>query len=109
MHGVRPFADTDGENGLHAGVPGAGEQRVAVFGVARAVEMGVGVDHYLKPLILLQPCADLDVFEKTGEDRLAGLPSEAATIMPFDSRPRSLRGARLATMTTLRPTSDSGV
>ncbi len=39
-----------------------------------------------------------------------GLPSprEAATIMPFDSRPRSLRGCRLATITTLRPTSDSG-
>src|SRR6266852_5148941 len=38
-----------------------------------------------------------------------GLPpsSEAATIMPFDSTPRSLRGARLATMTTFRPTSGS--
>src|ERR1035438_2394156 len=34
---------------------------------------------------------------------------EAATIMPLDSRPRSLRGARLATMTTLRPIRDSGV
>ena len=34
--------------------------------------------------------------------------SDAATIMPFDSRPRSLRGARFATITTLRPTSVSG-
>src|SRR5579864_8240927 len=34
--------------------------------------------------------------------------SDAATIMPFDSRPRSLRGARLATITTLRPTRGSG-
>ena len=34
--------------------------------------------------------------------------SDAATIMPFDSSPRSLRGARLATITTLRPTSVSG-
>lgn len=32
----------------------------------------------------------------------------AATTMPFDSRPRSLRGARLATSTILRPMSDSG-
>src|SRR5882757_6859507 len=39
-----------------------------------------------------------------------GLPpsSDAATIIPFDSSPRSLRGARLATITTLRPTSGSG-
>src|ERR1022692_4409774 len=33
---------------------------------------------------------------------------EAATIMPLDSSPRSLRGARLATITTLRPISVSG-
>src|SRR6266446_3505926 len=33
----------------------------------------------------------------------------AATIMPCDSRPRSLRGCRLATMTTLRPTISSGL
>jgi hypothetical protein len=40
-----------------------------------------------------------------------GLPpsSDAATIMPFDSMPRSLRGWRLATMTTLRPTIWSGL
>ena len=35
-------------------------------------------------------------------------PSDAATIMPCDSSPRSLRGARLATITTLRPMSFSG-
>jgi len=34
--------------------------------------------------------------------------SEAASNMPFDSRPRILRGARLATMTILRPMSFSG-
>ena len=52
VHGVRSIADADGENGSHAGVPGAGEQRVAVLVVARAVEMGVGVDHYLKALAI---------------------------------------------------------
>ena len=36
-------------------------------------------------------------------------PNEAATIMPCDSSPRSLRGCRLATMTTLRPISFSGI
>ncbi len=34
--------------------------------------------------------------------------SEAASNMPFDSRPRILRGARLATITILRPMSFSG-
>ncbi len=39
-----------------------------------------------------------------------GLPSavDAARSIPFDSTPRSLRGARLATTTILRPTSSSG-
>ena len=48
----------------------------------------------------------------TSSKKLAstGLPpsSEAATIIPFDSNPRSLRGARLATITTFRPTRVSG-
>ena len=33
---------------------------------------------------------------------------DAATIIPFDSRPRSFLGSRLATMTTFLPTSVSG-
>ena len=35
-------------------------------------------------------------------------PTEAATIMPLDSTPRSLRGARFTTTATLRPMRDSG-
>ena len=35
-------------------------------------------------------------------------PAEAATIMPLDSTPRSLRGARLMTTATLRPINFSG-
>src|SRR6266513_46179 len=39
-----------------------------------------------------------------------GSPSiDAASTMPFDSIPISFAGCRLATMTTLRPTSSSGV
>src|SRR5882724_329683 len=45
---------------------------------------------------------------KPASTGLPSSPTEAATIMPFDSSPRSLRGCRLATMTTLRPMSDSG-
>lgn len=47
----------------------------------------------------------------SGTETSTGLPFspyEAATIIPFDSRPRSLRGCRLATMTTLRPGSVAG-
>src|SRR2546421_11999897 len=39
---------------------------------------------------------------------LPSSPTDAATIMPLDSSPRSLRGWRLATITTLRPISVSG-
>src|SRR6266852_6281653 len=35
-------------------------------------------------------------------------PTEAATIMPLDSTPRSLRGARFTTTATLRPINFSG-
>jgi hypothetical protein len=35
-------------------------------------------------------------------------PTEAAMIMPLDSTPRSLRGARLTTTATLRPMRDPG-
>ena len=44
VDGVRPFADTDGEDGAHAGIPGTGKERVAVLVVAGGIEMGVGVD-----------------------------------------------------------------
>ena len=48
MHGVGAFADADGEDGADSGGPGAVEEGFAVFGVAGAVEMGVGVyEHWL--------------------------------------------------------------
>src|SRR5450432_807741 len=45
---------------------------------------------------------------KLASTGLPSSPKDAATIMPLDSSPRSLRGARLATITTLRPISFSG-
>src|SRR5579875_2449403 len=45
MHGVRALADADGKNLAHARGPGAVQQGITVLVVARAVEMGVGVDH----------------------------------------------------------------
>ena len=38
----------------------------------------------------------------------SSLPTDAATIMPFDSMPRNLRGMRLAMMTTFLPSKSSG-
>jgi len=45
---------------------------------------------------------------KAARTGLPSGPTLAATIIPLDSTPRSLRGARFTTTTTLRPTSDSG-
>jgi hypothetical protein len=55
----------------------------------------------------LQARSDRDVFVEAGQHRLAAF-TDAATIMPFDSMPRSLRGCRLATITTLRPIRSAG-
>ena len=44
VHLGRPFADADGEHRAHAGLQGAAEHGLAVVGVARAVEVGVGID-----------------------------------------------------------------
>ncbi len=54
MHGVGAFADADREDGTDPGGPGAVEQGFAVFGVAGAVEMGVGVYEHLRLLLRYQ-------------------------------------------------------
>src|SRR6185295_17626240 len=79
-----------------------------------AVDCGlpVGIE-----LGIIQVTVTIDHFRRaptgTSSRKLArtGLPpsSDAATIIPCDSRPRSLRGARFATITTLRPTRASGL
>ena len=59
----------------------------------------------------LQTCARQPFGTLSGTVTNTGLPSgstAAATIMPFDSRPRSLRGAKLATITTFLPGKSSG-
>jgi hypothetical protein len=106
VHGVGAVADADGEDGFDSGGVGTLEHRLAVAVVAVAVEVSVGVDEHGAASYLRRAPSS------TSSRKLArtGLPPsrDAARSMPLDSRPRILRGARLATMTTLRPMRDSG-
>src|SRR6266404_9553010 len=98
--------------------------------VAIAFEVGVGVDEHGRWSLVVSRSRDrvgTGASRVQAEDRQryfnlvptgtssrklasTGLPpsGDAATIMPFDSSPRSFRGARLATTTTFRPINDSG-
>ena len=110
---VRAGSAAYGQQGLHACFARSCEHCVAVFVKLRKLEVRVGIDNFH----LGDPgYRQLRYFRRapTGTSSVkvqsTGLPSgvEAATIIPLDSTPRSLRGARFATITTLRPTSSSG-
>src|SRR5436190_23142809 len=68
-----------------------------------AVNMTVGIDedHFNRAPILTSS-------RNVAMAGVSSSVSEAAQIMPWDSRPRILRGFRFATTTTLRPISFSG-
>ena len=101
----RPVAGADRHHMLDARGESALDHGLAVVVELFAVQMTVRVDHRHD---LLQPRAGRHVFEEAASTGMS--PSrDAATIMPCDSMPRSLRGARLATITTFRPTSSSGL
>src|SRR6266851_10021822 len=99
----RSVASADGHHVLDSGGEGALDHGFAVGIELLTVQMTMGVDqrHLSRAPI------------GTSSRKLASTgisPSrEAATIIPCDSTPRSLRGARFATITTLRPTSSSGL
>src|SRR5690242_20351051 len=97
----RTVACADDQHAFDAGSQGAVDDSFAVGIELRVIQVAVTIDHFRRA-----PTG-------TSSRKLAstGLPpsSEAATIIPCDSRPRSLRGARLATITTLRPTRASGL
>ena len=99
----RAVAGADGENARDSGCGGALENGVEVVGEALVVEMAVRIDEH-------RYFRRAPTGTSSRKPARMGLPpsSDAATIMPFDSMPRSLRGCRLATMTTLRPTIFSG-
>src|SRR5262249_35483739 len=86
---------------LDSGSQGPIDNSVPVGVKLGVVEMAMRVDHLRRAPI------------GTSSRKLAstGLPPscDSATMMPCDSRPRNLRGARLATITTLRPTRASGL
>src|SRR5450631_734751 len=110
VHGVGAIADSDRQNRLYTRLPGAVEHRFAVVVVAAAVEMCVRINQQKLPLPTYFSRAPISTSSRNpASTGVPWSPSEAATIMPFDSSPRILRGSRLATMTTLRPISDSGV
>ena len=128
------IAVADGDHGLYASLSCAGDHLFAVGGKLLAIEMCVRVNEhsYLflwgqsPPAVPVEQgsncfdfldsdeCCSYFNFAPTGTSSKkpanTGLPpsSDAATIIPFDSRPRNLRGARFATITTLRPISVSG-
>ena len=96
----RTLAGADRHHVLDARFERPLDHRVAIGIELRAVEMTVGVDHFNRA----------PTGTSSRKPASTGLPpsSDAATIMPFDSMPRSLRGCRLATITTLRPIICSG-
>ena len=97
----RAVAGPDGEDQADARRLGALENLRAVVVKCRVIEVAVRVGDHLK---------EAPVGTSSRNPARTGLPPSrlAATIIPFDSTPRILRGLRFATMTTLRPIRDSG-
>ena len=92
----RTVAGADGQHALHAGRARAFDGLVAVGVELAIVQVDVGID---QPHFRRAPTG-----MSSWNPASTGLPpsTEAATIMPFDSMPFSLRGCKLATITTLR-------
>src|SRR2546427_11285180 len=121
----RPRAAADGDNAINASFAGLRNHLLTVRVELFHFEVSVGIyenqsavlshQQLAKPTRQRQPSAVVYfnlVPTGTSSRKLAstGFPpsGEAATIIPFDSSPRSFRGARFTTMTTLRPISVSG-
>ena len=98
----RTVAGADGHHAFHAGGAGALDSLLAVGVELGVVQVDVGIH---QPHFRRAPTGI-----SSWKPASTGLPSftEAATIMPFDSMPFSLRGCRLATITTLRSIRSAG-
>src|ERR1700682_2291469 len=94
----RTAAGSDGQHSLHARIKSPRDGVLAVGVELLTVQMAMRIDkrHYFRR-------APIGISSRTPAS--TGFPpsSDAATIIPFDVRPRSLRGCRFATITTLRP------
>ena len=110
--GARPIAIADGQHGGHAGRFRArkdvGTVAVEALVLGMAVRVGVHDDGSVETDCYFSRAQSGTSSRNPASTGTPSSPSEAATIMPCDSSPRSLRGARLATITTLRPMSFSG-
>src|SRR5213593_2960271 len=115
-HFVRTTAVADREDFANAGVPRPPEDSFAVVVEAGIVEVRVRVNQHMKSY----PLADGEGNHfrrapfstsswKPASTGRSSVPIEAATIMPFDSRPRNFLGWRFATITTFLPISDAGL
>src|SRR5947209_3583331 len=98
----RSVACSDGEHALHTGGARPLDHLLAIFVELGIVQMAVGVDQ----LHFSRAPTGMSSWKPAN----TGFPSatDAATIIPFDSMPFSLRGCRLATITTFRWISASG-
>src|SRR5205085_12396515 len=96
------FAGADGQHPFDSGCASALDGGLTIVVELLIVEMAMRIDqlHFNR--------APTGMSSRKAAS--TGLPpsTEAATIMPFEVRPRSLRGARLATITTFRPINCSG-
>src|SRR5579862_6916250 len=113
-HGVGAAAD--GQDGLDARGLRAGEHRFAIGVEVSGVHVRVGIHQlqrgrngcgFVHDLWAAGYFSRAPRGTSSRKPASTGLPSgaEAAKIMPLDSTPRSLRGSRFRTTTTLRPTS----
>src|SRR5579883_340506 len=98
----RPVAGADGQHALDPRRARPGDDRFAILREARVIQMAVRVDqrHFSR--------APTGTSSRKPANTGEPPSSEAATIMPSDWMPRSLRGFKFATMTTLRPRMRSG-
>src|SRR5436190_16239025 len=98
----RTSARADRQDLGNAGIDRSLDSRVSIITEAMIVEMRMRIRelHFKR--------APGSMFSRKPASTGGPSGSDAATIMPRDSSPRSLRGARFATMITLRPTSCSG-
>src|SRR6185437_6400050 len=114
VHLRRPFANADRKHRLHARIPGAAQHGLAIVRVTGAVEVCMRINEQESfPFGVKQPLGYFSRAPSGTSSRnpaSTGAPpsSDAASSMPFDSRPRIFLGARLATMTIFRPISFSG-
>src|ERR1700722_11763460 len=96
MHFRRTFTNSDGQHRTHARSKSALQHRLAVVRVALAVQMGVGIDEHSRNLSGGDLAAGYLSRAPSGTSSRnpasTGAPSgrEAASSMPFDSKPRIL-------------------